>query len=131
MLASSAQQQPVAASDVTIGFDFCVVSVSRRWLHQGFLNNLFWSIPGQPKGRLSANDGHGLPALPVGFVAVKDLRIQAPWTAQDVSNLQQSVQFGPFAFDSEVVDGTVKHDGIQIIGWILEDLPDLPPNEGA
>ncbi len=64
----------------------------------------------------------------MGFVAVKGLSIQAPWTPDDIANLEQSVQFGPFNFDSKVVNGAIGHDGIQIVGWMLQALPDLPPN---
>ena len=128
MLAAQQPLQPVATSEVTLRFDYCVVTVTRPWLHQAFLKNAFWCIPGQAKGKLSANDGHGMPALPVGFVAVKELTISGTWTPDDISNLQQSVQFGPFNFDSAVVDGAIGHSGIQIVGWLLQDVPDLPPN---
>ena len=128
MIAHYTPTQTVVTNNVTISFDFCVVNVARTWLHNALLDSRSWFVPGQPKGRLSANDGHGLPVLPVGFVAVKSLRIQAPWTPEDISNLEQSVQFGPFNFDSRVVDGAITHDGIQIVGWMLQDLPDLPPN---
>lgn len=127
VLAINAPTQPVTTSDVTITFEYCVVNVSRKWFHAAFINNRNWHIPGQTTGQLSANDGHGLPALPVGFVAIKNLSIQAPWTPEDIANLEQSVQFGPFNFDSQVVDGAIGHSGIQIIGWMLQDLPDLPP----
>jgi hypothetical protein len=128
VLAVQQPLQPVTTNEVTLRFDYCVVTVTRPWLHQAFLKNVFWCIPGQAKGQLSANDGHGMPALPVGFVAVKELSISGAWTADDISNLQQSVQFGPFNFDSAVVDGAIGHRGIQIVGWLLQDLPDLPPN---
>jgi hypothetical protein len=128
VLAASAPTRPVVTSDVTISFYYCVVSVTRPWLRNAFINNPSWRIPGQSKGKLSANDGHGMPALPVGFVAVKSLSIKAPWTPEDITNLEQSVQFGPFNFDSKVVDGAITHEGIQIVGWMLQKVPDLPPN---
>lgn len=128
LLASNAQTQPVVTNDVTIGFDYCVVNVTRPWFYDAFINNQSWWIPGQRKGQLSANDGHGLPTLPVGFVAVKALSITAPWTPEDITNLGQSVQFGPFGFDSKLVNGAITHEGIQIVGWMLQKLPDLPPN---
>ena len=105
-----------------------MVTITRSWLFEPFLNNLSWRIPGQGKGQLSANNGHGLPALPVGFIAVKNLSIQAPWTPEDITNLMRSVQFGPFNFDSKVVNGAISHKGLQIIGWQLQRLPQLPPN---
>lgn len=127
-VAQDAPTQTVASTEVTISFDFCVVNVERQWLHQPFLNNRSWYIPGQSKGELSANDGHGAPAIPVGCVAIKNLRIKAPWTPEDISNLANSVQFGPFNFSSNIVDGALCHDDIQVVAWMLEDLPDLPPN---
>lgn len=131
VLAANAPTQPVVTNDVTISFDYCVVNVTRPWFHDAFINNPFWHIPGQGRGQLSSNGGHGMPALPVGFVAIKALSIQAPWTPEDISNLQQSDQFGPFHFDSRVVNGAIGHEGIQIIGWMLQTMPDLPPNPVA
>lgn len=126
-LSEEATPAPVTTSDVTISFDYCVVDVRRPWLHEGLLRNTAWCVPGVDKGKLSANDGHGLPALPVGFVAIKNLKIKAPWTPEDLTNLQESIQFGPFAFDSDIVDSAVGYPGIQVIGWILQTLPELPP----
>jgi hypothetical protein len=128
ILAENAQRQPVTTNDVTISFDYCVVNVERRWFHYAFINDPSWCIPGQGKGHLSANDGHGLPALTTGFVAVKGLSIQAPWTPEDITNLELSVQFGPFNFDSKVVNGAISHAGVQIVGWSLQNNPDLAPN---
>jgi hypothetical protein len=128
MLAANAPTRPVVTSDVTISFYYCVVNVTRSWFHNGFINNPSWRIPGQHKGKLSANDGHGISVLPVGFIAIKGLRIKSSWTPEDITNLEQSVQFGPFNFDSSVVNGAITHDGIQIVGWMLQKLPDLPPN---
>ncbi|MBV8976168.1 MAG: hypothetical protein JO261_15440 [Alphaproteobacteria bacterium] len=127
-LSHSAPTAPVTSTSVTIGFDYCLVTINRAWLHQGFINNTHWYIPGQDKGTLSADDGHGLPAIPVAFVAIKNLRIQANWSAEDISALENSVQFGPFNFDSTVVNNTISHDGIQIVGWLLSPSPPLPPN---
>jgi hypothetical protein len=131
VLAANASTQPVVTSDVTISFDYRVVEITRPWFHNAFINNTFWRIPGQVKGQLSTNGGHGMPALPVSFVAIKALSIQASWTPEDISNLQQSDQFGPFNFDSKVVNGAIGHEGIQIIGWMLQTMPDLPPNPVA
>jgi hypothetical protein len=131
VIAQNQPTQAIASSEVSIAFDYCVVNCERAWLHKGFLDNGSWFIPGQRKGGLSANDGHGVPALPVGFVAVKNLRIQAPWTPEDITNLELSVQFGPFSFTSTVVNGAISHQGLQIVGWMLQDVTDLPPNAGA
>lgn len=131
MLTQVAPTQTVAVTDVTISFDYCLVTVDRPWMHTAFLDNKSWFIPGQPSGKLSANDGHGVPALPAGFVALKNLQIKGPWTPADITNLEQSIQFGPFLIDSTVVAGAIGHAGIQIVGWILQDMPDLAPADGT
>jgi hypothetical protein len=127
VLSQTAPTQPVAVTDVTISFDYCLVTVARPWIQTSFLNNKLWFVSGQSKGSLSANDGHGMPALPVGFIALQNLRIKGPWTPADITNLEQSDQFGPFVIDSKVVDGAIGHADIQIVGWMLQDVPDLPP----
>lgn len=123
----NAPTQSVAVSDVTIRFDYCLVTVARAWIHNAFLDSKLWFIPGQPSGSLSANDGHGMPALPTGFVVLKNLLITAPWTPADITNLEQSIQFGPFLIDSTVINGAIGHAGLQVVGWILQHMPDLPP----
>ena len=130
VLYTYAPKQAVTTAEATISFDYAVVSAERGWMHDAFIHNGSWAIAQLAKGQLSANDGHGVPALPVGFVAVKNLKITAPWTQDDVTNLQQSTHFGPFRFDLPVANGTIGHDGIQIVGWILQDMPPLPPNDG-
>jgi hypothetical protein len=131
MLAQSAPTQTVTVTDVTISFDFLLVTVDRPWMHNAFLNNTAWYVPGQSKGMLTNNDGHGVPALPVAFVALKNLRIVGPWTPTDITNLEQSVQFGPFLIDSTVDNGAIGHPGIQVVGWVFQGtsqgLLDLPP----
>ncbi len=127
-VAQDAPTRPVASAEVNISFDFCLVKVERPWLIDAFVNNSYWYIPGKSKGALSANDSHGAPAYPVSFVAIKNLRIKAPWTPEDISNLALSYQFGPFNFSSTVVDGALCHDDIQVAAWILQQTPALPPN---
>jgi hypothetical protein len=131
VLSQSAPTQSVTVTDVTISFDYCLVTVARPWIQTSFLNSRCWFIPDQPKGSLSANDGHGVPALPTGFIALKNLSIKGPWTPADITNLEQSIQFGPFLIDSTVVNGAIGHTGIQVVGWILQDMPDLPPLDTA
>ena len=112
---------------ITIALEFSVVRIDRSWWSTPFLDSRGWIVPGLVRGECSMNNGHGVPALPVGFVATRNLKITAPWSASDLANLASSVQFGPFNFDSRVVDGGISHAGIQIVGWLLQDLPQLPP----
>jgi Thioredoxin len=116
---------------VSIRFACCVVHFTRTWLSNELLENTTWYIPGERRGRFSANDGLGLPALPVGFVAIQRLRIAAPWTPEEVSDLAQLVQLGPFVLDTTVGGGAIGYDGIQIIGWLLQQVSTLPPGDDA
>jgi hypothetical protein len=29
---------------------------------------------------------------------------------------------------TEIVNNTVSHEGLQVVAWILQKMPDLPPN---
>ncbi|MFN0247507.1 MAG: thioredoxin domain-containing protein [Kofleriaceae bacterium] len=117
----------MTVNSVSISFEFCLVNITRRWVSQAFLDDDSWELPDESTGRYSANDGHGMSAIPVGFVAIKHLRIAAPWSRDDVATLASSDQFGPFAFDSSVADGAIGHEGLQIIGWLLQPVAKLPP----
>ena len=67
-------------------------------------------------------------SLPIGFVVVKNLSIEANWSDLDKKLSGEITDFGPFAVRSEIINNKLSFDGIQIIGWLLQQLPDLPPN---
>jgi hypothetical protein len=128
---SNAPTQPATTNSISVSFDYCVVAVSRPWYRPGFINDTSWFIPNKAKGQLTAPVDHGanLILLPVAAVAIKNLRIQAQWPAADIANSQEATEFGPFKVDSGIVNNTLSHEGIQIIGWLLERMPSLPPND--
>jgi hypothetical protein len=37
--------------------------------------------------------------------------------------------FGPFRVESEIVNNTLSHPGLQIVGWMVQEMPELPPND--
>jgi hypothetical protein len=127
----NAPTQPATTNNISVSFDYCVVNISRPWYRQGFVNDTSWFIPGKTKGELTAPVDHGanLILLPVAAVAIKNLRIQAQWPAADIANSQEATEFGPFKVDSGIVNNALSHEGLQIIGWLLERMPNLPPND--
>jgi hypothetical protein len=94
-----------------------------------FVNDGSWCIPATKKGELTQAGSGGLPYLPVALVAVKDLKIKAEWSPEDVAAAGMPTGFVPFKVDSTVVNNTLSHKGIQIMGWLLQKMPDLPPND--
>jgi hypothetical protein len=50
---------------------------------------------------------------------------------EDVANASIATDFGPFKVTAGIVNNELKlsHPGLQIIGWVLQKMPDLPPND--
>ena len=133
-LNATATAQPVAADSVDISFEHCVVTLARHWFPQIFLMIKNWYVPGYQSGSFSAGSGIGdtgmLPILAGGFVVIRNLRISAKWSAQDLAAVQGAAAFGPFSLVGRTYDagsGTLICPGMQIIGWFCEALPVLPP----
>jgi hypothetical protein len=126
----NAPTEPATTNNITISFDYCKVDIRRPWLFNVFLQNGSWFIPGMKKGQLSAPDADTeLSFLPISFIAVKNLSIKANWSVTDVTNSNEATDFGPFEVNGGIVNNTLSHEGIQIIGWMLQQMRDLPPND--
>lgn len=124
----------IKTSGVSIRFEYCVVNIKRGWFNEVFCNiNRSWYIPDLDKGALSHPKIGALTHLPVAFVAVKDLNISANWNGLDKKELENAVSFGPFDINNQNIQekGSLSHKGIQIIGWMLQKLPELPPRGKA
>jgi hypothetical protein len=65
----------------------------------------------------------------MAFVTVKDLVINANWPAADVANSAEATDFGPFKVDGGIAAGNLSHPGVQVIGWLVQTMPSLPPND--
>ncbi len=129
LLVARAPKQPVTTSTVSISFDYCLVTLQRGWLKSTFLEANTWKIPGQEQGSVNQMGAPGsLTQLPVGFVAVRNLRINAAWSETDRASLTGAMSWGPFDVSSSVGNAEVRQPGLQIVGWVLQQLPTLPPN---
>jgi hypothetical protein len=130
-LKSNAPTQPSTTNEISISFDYCVVRVERPWYNGAFIHNSSWFIPNTPKGELTSKDNlaGNITLMPIGFVAIRNLLIEANWSASDIANSPNAIQFGPFNVNSTITNNILSHQGVQIIGWLLERMPDLPPND--
>lgn len=133
-LSAGATTRPVTANSIDISFEHCVVTLTRHWFPEVFLLTKNWFLPGYASGSFSDGKGPGdaglLPLVATGFVAVRNLRISANWSADEQATVQGSAAFGPFSLIGRSYDaasGTLTCPGMQIIGWFLETLPVLPP----
>jgi hypothetical protein len=129
-LGHEAPTQTVKTNNLSISFDYCLVSIRRPWYVDAFINEKSWCIPTVPKGQVTASGLAGsLPLLPIGFVAIRNLNIEADWATEDVTNASTATDFGPFKVTTDIVNNKLSHLGLQIVGWILQRMPDLPPND--
>lgn len=128
---TQAPTEPVNANSFSINFKYCVIDINRPWLKTSFINDRSWYIPNTPKGQLTASDQSGgtISVLPIAFIAIKQLSIEANWSNTDIEISKNATDFGPFEVDSEIVNNKLSHEGIQIVGWILQRMPGLPPND--
>ncbi len=136
------QEQPVAASQVSATFRYMRVGIQRPWLDSSLFHLPGWSIDGLPAGSISngqaANNPGMLPLLPLSFIAVKDVVINGSWSDADKKTASAAVAgdsvstFGPFTLNGGAGGGsfdgaTLKIPGIQVIAWICQVTPKLPP----
>ena len=122
--------QPAEAEKVTVTFDYCLVQIRRPWYTPAFVNNASWYVPGTPKGAMTVTGTAGsMSFLPIALVGIRNLSIEANWSATDVRNASIATGFGPFKINSNVVNSTLAHAGLQVIGWLLQAMPQLPPND--
>lgn len=122
-------KQPVVTNSIRISFDYRIVDIRRLWYMQALIDDKSWFIPFAQKGQLTSKEQPGtkMTAIPVGLVAVKNLSIEATWSAEDLELAKNATDFGPFKVDSQIVNNKLSHEGIQIVGWLLEKMPELPP----
>lgn len=128
---TQAPTQPVSANSFSISFKYCVIDINRPWMKSSFINDKSWFIPNTKKGQLTINDdtGGNISALPIAFIAMKELNIEANWSNTDIEISKSATDFGPFEVDSQIINNKLSHEGIQIVGWMLQKMSDLPPND--
>ena len=122
--------QPVETSHLKMSFQYCVVHLQRPWLLADFLAQPGWYVPGKLAGSYTAggevNNG-GLAIVPVAFIAIKDLLMDAVWSAADVNAGKNAVSIGPFSLLGTGSENT-SNRGIRITAWICRTQTSLAPD---
>lgn len=139
-----------STKDVQISFRCCRVNFNRPWLLKSILEITGWTLPGQSPGSLSngtlQDNGGIFPLLPISFIAIRDLKIQANWGEADRKIADQAIAsdnpigFGPFALSGRYAESgkgykssfdgvTITSPGLQILGWINLVIPYTPPGD--
>lgn len=127
-LGELAPQAPASTSSVSITFEYCLVDIRRPWWLDVFVDQGSWYLPAVPAGWLTTKDNPAaISSLPAAFVAVRNLRIDASWSGDDAANAAMATDFGPFKVESAAGSQSLVHPGLQVIGWLLQRLPPLPP----
>ena len=128
-LGEAAPTETVTTNEMTIAFQYCLVHIDRPWMATALITPGSWCVPGVTKGSVTTPGAGNLPLLPIGFVAIRHLTIHANWSADDLVKANDATDLGPFKVDSGIVNDRLGHPGLQIVGWLLQELPALPPQE--
>lgn len=122
--------RPSRTSRLKIDFQYCTINMLRPWFIDSFIRSNSWFIPGVAKGSKSVpGAAMNLSALPIEMIAVRNLTIEADWSQVDIEASRNATNFGPFEIKTEIINNKMSHEGIQIIGYLLQRMPDLPPND--
>ncbi|GAA4601071.1 LysM repeat protein [Actinoplanes octamycinicus] len=132
LLENAPVKAATTSAQTTVAFDACLVRIDRPWLFWPFLTDVTWEAVGLSRGGLSAANAIGsLGWLPTGLLAIRNFTITSNWSAQDVEASATATSFGPFAVAGKIANGVLSGPpgSIQVIGWLLQQLPTLPPND--
>jgi hypothetical protein len=118
--------KPAPNNIITLSFDYAKVTISRPWYFEPFIADKTWYIHEKYEGQLTSFDkvSANLIDIPVGFIAIKNLVINGTWSADELNTFKTA--FGPFLISSGA-GSKLEYDDIQVIGWMLEKVPELPP----
>lgn len=131
VLASTTSARP-SSSKFSVQFDYCLVRFDRPWWDDMFLSRRDWQLSGYGAGELSSGKA-GQPRDPltmvtVGMLVVKKLAISANWTDADLAMLPRSTSLGPFCIAASTFNsGSLTRAGHQVIAWMCQVPPSLPP----
>ncbi len=132
-IVSVASIQTVQAEHLSVSFDYCLVNLSRSWWNELFVAMKGWYIPTYSTGDLATGsvDGSGgqCPAIPTALFLVRNVSISGSWSEQDRVAIPDAASFGPISLIGRSIDSnlTISIPGMQIIGWMANILPQLPP----
>lgn len=149
----SHESMSATTSDLKISFKYARVEIDRPWFNQLLFDVGGWNIgegggPGSISNGTKNQSGTMMPIVPVAFVAVRNLRIEAKWGTEDKSLItsklatKASFGWGPFrvsghyeksnrdmTHDTHFDGTTISSDGLQIIGWINSVVHKSPPDK--
>lgn len=140
-------------SRIKISFKFGRVEIRRRWLDPSLFSLNGWRVVGRNEGAYSSGrfdtNGGVFPLLPVSMIVARDIKVYGEWGSADLARAASttrsggSVGWGPFScsgsyhrssstrtFVSDFDSNTISVPGIQVIGWISQLNPYMPP-EGS
>jgi hypothetical protein len=128
------QPQAVTSSAIELSFSYCMVTAKRPWVSSGFLTARNWFIPRMRAGEIASGTGQGpgsFEVMPTAALCVRDLTIAAAWSAEERAVLPAITKFGPFSLIGSKLDAAATSltcKGMQIVAWVMEPMPMLPPN---
>jgi hypothetical protein len=133
-LSNEAKPQEVTSKSLSLSFDYCLVTVTRPWLSTPLLAMKSWFIDGHKAGELASGEGTGTGAfevIPMAALAVKNLEIKAAWSTEERAAAAGFMKLGPFSLLGRTSSGAelnaISCPGMQIIAWICQAMPLLPP----
>jgi hypothetical protein len=135
MIVAATRQRPVTSDSFSVSFRYCIVRFTRPWWDEVFLRAGEWGLPGYGIGTLSsgsmAEPQDPLTLITAGMIVIKDLKLAASWSEEDLGSLRDGVSLGPFSLAGATLpqtrNGVLERPGMQAIAWLCEVLPLLPP----
>ncbi|WP_282132774.1 hypothetical protein [Cellulophaga baltica] len=132
---NTAPQEPVRSNGFEMSFDYCIVNLERSWFDTTMFHcSKLWYGYTMEESYFStgtkdeANSG-ALKCIPTAMILIKNLKLKAAWTNEDIHNAKNSIGLGIFNLsESTFSDNELTNSGMQIIGWMCEVLPKLPEN---
>lgn len=135
LLISATTPVPVTSDSFHVSFRYCLVRFDRPWWDDVFLGSSNWRVPGYAGGTLSSGQmsapADPLTLITAGMLVIRDLKIAATWSDDDLKGLSQGVSLGPFSLAGASIpqakNGTLEREGMQAIAWLCQVPPPLPP----
>lgn len=122
------------ADNFEVSFDYCMVRFDRPWWAEVLLLSHQWKIDGyQPGDIASGSASHPtgpVTLITIGALVVRKLWIKAQWSDSDRAAIASATSLGPFCIagaDYDSQSGQISRDGVQVIAWLCQVPPVLPP----
>lgn len=125
---------PLDSQNFNMSFNYCVVQIQRPWFNTKMFNysNLWYSIAAAEdffSSGVKGPENQGcLRAIPKAFIIIKNLKIKASWSANDLNDAKESAGLGFFnLMNSKMnIENELINPSLQIIGWVCEATPKMP-----